>query len=132
MSTAKLNEALYVMKNKVRKGLGLTHNSEAAGALTPITESPKVSIKGKFGALLFSKTAKDKKQIFMSTQRRFKGNYLYNTNNIENVFASQPLEPNETPGPGTYVNQDFKSIASSSSKKESMSRTGYGNGFVSK
>lgn len=68
----------------------------------------------------------------MSAQRRFKGNYLYQTNAMDTVFTSVPLEPKETPGPGTYVTIDAQSISNLTNRKESMSKTGYGVGFASK
>ena len=81
------------MKQKVKKGLGYQHhssqlNSVKSGTLTPIMESPRGAIEGNFKAVLFNKTFKDSKQIFMSAQRRFKGNFNYTNNIMENVFSS--------------------------------------------
>ena len=59
-----------------------------SGSLTPIVESPRPAIEGEYKAVLFKKTYKDAKQIFMSSQRRFKGNFNYTYNTSDNVFSS--------------------------------------------
>jgi hypothetical protein len=68
----------------------------------------------------------------MSAQRRFKGNFLYNTTNSELVFNSIPIEIPDTPGPGTYVEPSVDSVSNLEKKKESASKGGFGVGFASK
>jgi hypothetical protein len=68
----------------------------------------------------------------MSAQRRFKGNFLYNTTNSELVFNSLPIEIPDTPGPGTYVEPSLDSVSNLFKNKESASKGGFGVGFASK
>ena len=68
----------------------------------------------------------------MSAQRRFKGNYLYNTTNPDVVFNSIPVEVPDIPGPGTYVEPNQISMSNLDNKKESWSKGGFGVGFASK
>lgn len=59
------------------------------GQLSTIAEKvPKPQTEAIYRAVLFTPNTKDKKQIFMSSQRRFKGNYLYHTKTADNVFLS--------------------------------------------
>ena len=113
----------------MKKGMNFKND----GCLTPIEESPrKPSIFGNHTTVLFNKTAKDTKQIFMSAQRRFKGNYLYNTTSPEHVFNSVPIEVSEVPGPGMYTEPSNHTMSNLEKRKESWSKGGLGVGFASK
>lgn len=129
MSPERIGSSIHINRIKMKKGINFRND----GYLTPIEESPrKPSIFGNYTTVLFNKTAKDTKQIFMSAQRRFKGNFLYNTTNSELVFNSVPIEIPDTPGPGTYVEPSVDSVSNLDKNKESSSKGGFGVGFASK
>jgi len=63
MTPEKIGSNIQINRIKVKKGINFRND----GYLTPIEESPrKPSIFGNFSTVLFNKTAKDTKQIFMS------------------------------------------------------------------
>jgi hypothetical protein len=58
---------------------------------------------------------------------------LYQTTTPDLINTSKPLDISDTPGPGTYINLEHKSISNTREiKKESTSSFGFGIGFASK